>query len=64
MPAAAALAADNPGVPRDSNFGNSGGYDPTRVEARLMVPVDEQTKVVHFVRDNNDPRVVTKTYLL
>ena len=64
LTAVAAAAADNPGVPRDSNFGNTGGYDPTRVEARLVVPVDERTKVVHFVRDNNDPRVVTKTYLL
>ncbi|MDD3155217.1 MAG: hypothetical protein PHS41_10145 [Victivallaceae bacterium] len=53
-----------PGVPRDSNFNNTGGYDSTRVEARLIVPIQEQTKVVHFIRDNNDPRVVTKTYLL
>ena len=57
-------AADNPGIPRDSNFGNTGWYDPTRIEARLVVPVSDQTKTVHFVRDNNDPRVVTKTYLL
>ena len=64
LTAIAALAADNPGIPRDSNFGNTGGYDPTRVEARLVVPVDGHTKVIHFVRDNNDPRVVTKTYLL
>ena len=59
-----AAAADNPGIPRDSNFGNTGWYDPTRIEARLVVPVSDQTKTVHFVRDNNDPRVVTKTYVL
>ena len=59
-----ATAADNPGIPRDSNFGNTGWYDPTRIEARLVVPVSDQTKIVHFVRDNNDPRVVTKTYVL
>ena len=59
-----AAAADNPGIPRDSNFGNTGWYDPTRIEARLVVPVSDQTRTVHFVRDNNDPRVVTKTYLL
>ena len=58
------FAADQPGVPRDSNFNNTGGYDATRVEARLLVPVKESTRVVHFIRDNNDPRVVTKTYLL
>ena len=57
-------AADLPGVPRDSNFNNTGGYDATRVVARLNVNVDSGTKVVHFIRDNNDPRVVTKTYLL
>ena len=59
-----AAAADNPGIPRDSNFGNTGWYDPTRIEARLVVPVNDATKTVHFVRDNNDPRVVTKTYVL
>ena len=57
-------AADLPGVPRDSNFNNTGGYDATRIVARLNVNVDSGTKVVHFIRDNNDPRVVTKTYLL
>ncbi len=53
-----------PGTPRDSNTGNTGGYDGTRVEAQLLVQVDSATDVVHFIRDNNDPRVVTKTYLL
>ena len=57
-------AADLPDVPRDSNFNNTGGYDATRIVARLNVNVDPETKVVHFIRDNNDPRVVTKTYLL
>ncbi len=57
-----AAAAALPGVPRDSNFGNTDGYDSTRIEARLVVPVKESTKVVHFIRDNNDPRVITKTY--
>ena len=58
------FSAEIPGVPRDSNFNNTGGYDATRVEARLMVNVAEKTKTIHFIRDNNDPRVVTKTYLL
>ena len=62
--AVSANAVDNPGIPRDSNFGNTGWYDPTRIEARLVVPVSDHTKTVHFVRDNNDPRVVTKTYVL
>ena len=57
-------AVEVPGVPRDSNTGNTGGYDGTRVEAQLLVQVAPDTNVVHFIRDNNDPRVVTKTYLL
>jgi len=57
-------AAVVPGTPRDSNTGNTAGYDGTRIEAQLMVQVDSGTDVIHFVRDNNDPRVVTKSYLL
>ncbi len=52
------------GVPRDSNFNNTGGYDGTRVEAQLLVNVKDDTQAVHFIRDNNDPRVVTKCYLI
>ena len=59
-----AFAEEIPGVPRDSNFNNTGGYNATRVEAQLLVRVDENTDKVHFIRDNNDPRVVTKCYLL
>ena len=59
-----AFAVEVAGVPRDSNTGNTGGYDGTRVEAQLLVQVAPDTRVVHFIRDNNDPRVVTKTYLL
>ncbi|MBS1368883.1 MAG: hypothetical protein HPZ91_02900 [Lentisphaeria bacterium] len=66
LAAASAVRAANdaPAPPRDSNFGNTGTYDSTRVEVHLQVPVKDNAKVVHFVRDNNDPRVVTKTYLL
>jgi len=59
-----AAAAEVQGVPRDSNFNNTAGYDGTRIEAQLVVPVKDDTRVVHFIRDNNDPRVVTKSYLL
>ena len=57
-------AADVPGVPRDSNFGNTSGYDSTRVNAWMNINVSGDTKELHFIRDNNDPRVVTKTYIL
>ena len=59
-----APAAEVAGTPRDSNIQNTAGYDGTRVEAQLLVNVQDKTRVVHFIRDNNDPRVVTKTYLL
>ena len=55
-------AAAPPGVPRDSNTSNTGGYDGTRVEAQLLVPLKEGADSIHFIRDNNDPRVITKCY--
>ena len=61
---ASASAVEVAGTPRDSNIQNTAGYDGTRVEAQLLVNVQDKTRVVHFIRDNNDPRVVTKTYLL
>ena len=57
-------AVEVAGIPRDSNTGNTGGYDGTRVEAQLLVQVAPETNVIHFIRDNNDPRVITKSYLL
>ena len=56
--------AEVAGVPRDSNFNTTGGSDGTRVEAQLVIGVKDDTDTIHFIRDNNDPRVVTKTYLL
>ena len=60
----AAAGAPVPGVPRDSNTGNTGGYDSTRVEAQLIVKLKDDAQAVHFIRDNNDPRVITKTYMI
>ena len=37
-------------------------YDNSRIDARLNVAVKEDTDVVHFVRDNADPNVITKAY--
>ena len=39
-------------------------YDNSRIDARLNVAVKEDTKVVHFVRDNADPNVITKAYAI
>ena len=51
-------------APRDSNFQRTGAYAPTRVEAKLLIPVKENAETLHFVRDNNDPRVITKSYII
>ena len=59
-----ASSAEVAGTPRDSNTGNTGGYDGTRVEAQLLLNVQDHVNAVHFIRDNNDPRVITKTYIL
>ena len=48
----ASLFAGSPAAP----------YDNSRIDARLNVAVKEDTKVVHFVRDNADPNVITKAY--
>ncbi len=39
-------------------------YDPSKVQAQLRVDIDKNTEVVHFVRDTNDPKIVTKAYVL
>ena len=55
---------EQPSTPRDSNFLRTGAYDATRIQAKFTIPVTEETKVVHLIRDNSDPRVITKSYLL
>lgn len=62
--AASASGTEVAGVPRDTNTNNTGGYDGTRVEAQLLLNVKDDIHSVHFIRDNNDPRVITKTYVL
>lgn len=56
-------AVEVPSTPRDSNTKNTGGYDGTRVQTQFVVSVKDETNVLHFIRDNNDPRVITKTYI-
>ncbi|MFA7232000.1 MAG: hypothetical protein WC071_12080, partial [Victivallaceae bacterium] len=52
------------GKPRSKNINPSTPYIPTQVQAQLRMNLDSATEQVHFIRDNNDPYVVTKTYLL
>jgi type II secretory pathway component GspD/PulD (secretin) len=39
-------------------------YDDTEVNVKLNIMVKDDTDVLHFVRDNSDPDVVTKPYIL
>ncbi len=37
---------------------------PTHVETNLRVDIDKNTQMVHFISTNNDPDIITKTYVL
>ncbi|MEG1980515.1 MAG: hypothetical protein RR060_07285, partial [Victivallaceae bacterium] len=39
-------------------------YSQSNVQAQLRLNIREDAEVVHFIRDTNDPKIVTKTYLL
>lgn len=39
-------------------------YGESQVKAWLKVDIDKDTDTVHFIRDNNDPYVITKVYRL
>jgi len=47
-------------------FADSPTPDPlrTHVETNLRVDIDKNTNTVHFISTNNDPDVITKTYVL
>ena len=53
-----------PGTPRANNHGTTGGYAPSNVQAQLKINVADGTKEVKVIRDNNDPFVITKPYML
>lgn len=52
------------GTPRDSNNNDTAGYMDTQVQTQLRLDLGDKVDSVHFIRDNNDPLVVTKTYVL
>ncbi len=54
----------SPGISRDVNNHDTASYMDSQVQAQLRLDLDQETGAVHFIRDNNDPRVVTKTYVL
>ncbi len=52
------------GTPRADNDDPTGGYAPSHVQAQLKINVKEDTRQVHVIRDNTDPYVITKAYVL
>lgn len=52
------------GAAVSDNNANTSPYMDTQVKANLQISVGDKIEKVHFIRDNNDPFVVTKTYVL
>ena len=53
-----------PGVARSNNHAVTGGYAPSNVQAQLKINVSDGTKEIKVIRDNADPFVITKSYML
>ena len=53
-----------PGIPRAANHQPTGGYAPSNVQAQLKINVSDGTKEIKVIRDNTDPFVITKPYML
>ena len=53
-----------PGTPRSENDSPTGGYGPSNVQAQLKIDVKEGTREVKVIRDNADPYVITKPYII
>lgn len=53
-----------PGTPRSENDAPTGGYAPSNVQAQLKIDVKDGTREVKVIRDNADPYVITKPYII
>ncbi len=53
-----------PGTPRSENDSPTGGYAPSSVQAQLKIDVADGTREVKVIRDNADPYVITKPYII
>lgn len=61
---AAGMLACTADAQQSSNNNATEVYDKTQVQPQIRLNLEKDTETVHFVRDNSDPYVVTKTYLL
>ena len=53
-----------PGTPRSNNHAATGEYSPSNVQAQLKIDIADGTKEINVIRDNSDPFVITKPYML
>ena len=53
-----------PGKTKADFNGPTAGFGSSNVQTHLRIDVKDETKAIHFIRDNNDPFVITKTYEL
>ncbi len=62
--AAALSLAFNAAAQQSINNNATEPYEKTQVQAHLRLNLEKETDAVQFIRDNTDPYVVTKTYVL
>ncbi len=53
-----------PGTLRQNNSENTKGYGNSTVQTQLKLDVKDSVNAIHFIRDNTDPYVLTKAYVL
>lgn len=53
-----------PGLPRQENSAATKGYGGSTVQTHLRLDVKDSVGAVHFIRDNTDPYVLTRAYVL
>lgn len=53
-----------PGAVPQLNNAPTGGYGNSTVQAQLKLDVKDSVGAIHFIRDNTDPYVLTKAYVL
>lgn len=53
-----------PGTPRQYNDKTTDGYGSSTVQTQLKLDVKDSVGAIHFIRDNTDPYVLTKAYIL
>lgn len=64
MSAALAASAAAVSAQQSANNQTTQPYGATNVQAQIRMNIDKNTDGVHFIRDNTDPYVITKVYVL